>query len=234
MASWGDIAVGEVRPTFDHPTKSAIVGLMAAALGIRREDEDTLRNLAESYGMGIRIDAHGILLRDYHTAQVPPAKEKPKKWGFQTRREELAVPRERLETILSTRDYRCDAVYTVALWAIVGDPPYSLDRIAQSLKNPKFTLYLGRKSCPMGLPLQVRIMNADRLSDIFTDPIFLDKDLLKGIVWAQDYRIFWEGDGETGFKPDHTITRRDQPTSRKRWQFSDRQEYQTTVPSRRG
>ena len=40
MASWGDIAVGELRPTFDHPSRSAIVGLLAAALGIRRDEEE--------------------------------------------------------------------------------------------------------------------------------------------------------------------------------------------------
>ena len=46
MASWGDIAVGEFRPTFDHPSKSAVMGLIAAAMGIRRDEEERQRELA--------------------------------------------------------------------------------------------------------------------------------------------------------------------------------------------
>ena len=49
MASWGDIAVGEFRPTFDHPSKSAVIGLIAAAMGIRRDEEERQRELAAGY-----------------------------------------------------------------------------------------------------------------------------------------------------------------------------------------
>jgi len=73
MVSWGDIAVGAIRPTSDHPSKSAVMGLIAAAMGIRRDEEERQRELAEGYLIAIRIDAPGILLRDYHTIQVPPA-----------------------------------------------------------------------------------------------------------------------------------------------------------------
>ena len=72
MASWGDIAVGEYRNTADTPTRSAIFGLLAAGLGIHRDDEDGLLNLSRSYKMAVRIDAHGTRLQDFHTTQVPP------------------------------------------------------------------------------------------------------------------------------------------------------------------
>ena len=51
MCSWGDIAVGEVRPSTVHPAKSAILGLIAAALGIKRPDtarDDTERLALEA------------------------------------------------------------------------------------------------------------------------------------------------------------------------------------------
>ncbi|MEN6396285.1 MAG: type I-E CRISPR-associated protein Cas5/CasD, partial [Methanoregula sp.] len=105
MASWGDIAVGEFRPTFDHPTKSAVMGLIAAAMGIRRDEEERQRELAAGYLMAIRIDGPGVLLRDYHTAQVPPAGKGKIKYHFLTRKDELAVPKDELNTILSSRDY---------------------------------------------------------------------------------------------------------------------------------
>ena len=114
MASWGDIAVGEFRPTFDRPSKSAIMGMISAALGIRRDEEKRLRELATGYLMALRIDAPGTLLRDYHTAQVPSSKGR-KKMVFPTRKAELSVPKDDLNTVLSSRDYRCDAHYTVCL-----------------------------------------------------------------------------------------------------------------------
>ena len=39
MASWGEIAVGENRHTANYPSKSALLGLLGAALGIERDDE---------------------------------------------------------------------------------------------------------------------------------------------------------------------------------------------------
>ncbi|MDD5036069.1 MAG: type I-E CRISPR-associated protein Cas5/CasD, partial [Methylococcaceae bacterium] len=71
LASWGDIAVGEQRPTTPHPSKSAILGLVAAALGIRRDENKRHQDLAAGYGYAVRVDAPGVLLRDYHTTQIP-------------------------------------------------------------------------------------------------------------------------------------------------------------------
>jgi len=139
MASWGDIAVGELRPTFDHPSRSAIVGLLAAALGIRRDEEEQLSALSNACRIAIRVDAPGVLLRDYHTSQVPPAGRGRKKRSFATRKEELAIPREDLSTVLSTRDYRCDAVSTVC----VESAPCSLADLANALNNPVFVRISG-------------------------------------------------------------------------------------------
>ena len=40
LASWGEIAVGESRHTAVYPSKSALLGLLAASLGIRRDEEE--------------------------------------------------------------------------------------------------------------------------------------------------------------------------------------------------
>ena len=69
IASWGDIAVGVQRPSFDHPSKSAIMGLLAAALGIKRNEEEKHTALVNSYNFAVMINSSGILLRDYHTVQ---------------------------------------------------------------------------------------------------------------------------------------------------------------------
>src|SRR5689334_9356211 len=74
LASWGDIAVGERRPSAPHVSRSAVLGLIAAALGIRRDDSDAWGELDRSVGFASRTDAPGELLVDYHTAQGPDEK----------------------------------------------------------------------------------------------------------------------------------------------------------------
>ena len=86
MAAWGDIAVGEQRPSTPHPSKSAILGLLAAALGIRRHEDDKHQSLADGYGYAVRVDAAGVLLRDYHTTQVPESTSRLR--HLRTRRDE--------------------------------------------------------------------------------------------------------------------------------------------------
>ena len=45
LASWGEIAVGRVRPSGDKPTRSALLGLLAGMLGIRRDEAAKLMHL---------------------------------------------------------------------------------------------------------------------------------------------------------------------------------------------
>jgi len=128
LAAWGDIAVGEIRPSVIRPTKSAVLGIVASALGLRRDQEDEQRKLAVGYGFAVRVDQPGEPLTDYHTIQVPPSSEVRNR-GMYTRKDELAVDKDKLETILSTREYRMDFISTVVLWAKVG-APYLLEAIS--------------------------------------------------------------------------------------------------------
>ncbi len=232
MTSWGDIAVGEHRPTFDRPSKSSIMGLIAAALGILRDEDKKHRKLAEAYNLAIQVNASGILLRDYHTTQVPPSGSGRNKKIFYTRKDELETPKENLKTILSTRDYRCDALYSVCLWCRTDKVPYPLETLAQTLKEPIFMPYLGRKSCPLSLPMQPKIVSGSSPEDVFIRVNF-DEGLLRGLPRDDEPRLYWEGDDQ-GMQAEHTITRRDEPLSRKRWQFADRTEHYKIMQKSRG
>ena len=216
LAAWGDIAVGEYRPSFVHPGKSAIIGLLAAALGIRRDEEERQKSLAESCSFAVRVDSMGVLLRDYHTTQVPSAK---KGVVHYTRRSELAT--DDLNTILSSRDYRCDAANTVAI-TVAGGSPYTVQQLVAALAKPVFTLYLGRKSCPLAMPLQPQVINAATLREALESVPPVEE--LSSIVLKGDAMVFWEDDTASGLERQQVITRRDEPRSRKRWQFSERQE----------
>ena len=232
MASWGDVAVGTYRPTFDHPSKSAVMGLLAAAIGIRRDDDVELRKLAKSYDFAVRVDASGTMLRDYHTSQVPSSGSGRNKKHFATRKDELAAPQKDMNTILSTRDYYCDAVYSVCLWSKSAEVPYSLENMAQKLKEPEFVLYLGRKSCPLAMPIDAEVVSSLNIQEAFG--MIGSNDILDVLKTDDAMRLYWEGNHDAGVSAMHTITRRDDPLSRKRWQFADRQEHFAIVQPNRG
>jgi CRISPR system Cascade subunit CasD len=230
MAAWGDIAVGEHRPSQGHPSKSAIMGLLAAALGIRRDEDDRHQALTQNYGVAICVQAAGEILRDYHTIQVPGGKR-----TYATRRDELLMDSLNLNTILSQRDYRMDAVYQVAIWGKNEALPFSLEQLIQALQQPVFALYLGRKSCPLSLPLQAKLIHSSTLQQAFEQyPLNPNTEKMDGLItcllpkqrWLS---VYWEeglADADLGeLKATMIYPRRDQVRSRSRWQFANRDEF---------
>ena len=234
LVSWGDIAVGEYRPSVDHPSKSAITGLIAAALGVNREDETANTALNSQYGIAVCTRSFGELLRDYHTIQVPSGKRQ-----YATRRDELLMDQHNVNTILSQRDYRTDAFYQVALWYLQNEPDYSLAHLQESLNAPVFNLYLGRKSCPLSLPLQPLVCSCDHLKQAFDQYPLKNFNRLNNKSWNKDWfsehfqkgslaTYYWEQDSldytELGMEQSMSYPRRDQVVSRKHWQYSNRTE----------
>ena len=220
LASWGETAVGEVRPTAAWPGRSAIIGLLSAAMGIRRDEEKRLRELADACGVAVCVENSGELLRDYHTIQVPPERRGVR---YLTRRDELNS--ETLNTLLSQRDYRSDAYYLVAVWVKESGDKGMLIQLQEALQWPRFTLYLGRKSCPPTLPLSPQIIQANDLRDAFDRVDFSDTQLLAKLQQTAERIFVWEEGVNAGMTPMHVTPRRDEPTSRKRWQFGERDEY---------
>ena len=221
MGSYGEIAVGERRMSWARPGRSAILGLVAAALGIERTDEDAHQNLEVGLYYAVRTDASGQPLIDYHTAQTPKAR---KGRTFATRREELQS--DDLHTVLSSREWRSDACFTISLWER-RDDAVDLDEIAGALRRPRFVLYLGRKSAPLGLPLNPVIIEADTFMDAFAARQRSDdeKEILNGICSsATSTMIAFDGDAPGAPADSRVERRRDAVVSRKRWQFADRLE----------
>lgn len=233
LSSWGDAAVGEYRGSYEHPGESALIGLLAAALGIRREDETAHASIRDGYGFAIGVLSGGTLLRDYHTAQVP-GRAALKGRPHATRRDELMVPKDDLNTILSTRDYRQDAASLIAVQrrAIV---PHALESLADAIRRPRFVLYLGRKSCPPAAPLHPLVIHAESARAAFatyrsrliaTQAECKDtrgRPLLEPL--GNVTRLLW-GDGvEAGVSEDLSTLRKDRLIRRKGWQFGDRTEH---------
>lgn len=64
MLSWGDHSQFTIRDTRLEPTKSAVIGLLCAALG--RPRSQPVNDLA-GLAMGVRVDKEGVVQCDYHT-----------------------------------------------------------------------------------------------------------------------------------------------------------------------
>ena len=230
LMAFGDVAPGERRVGVDRPTRSGLTGLIAAALGLTRNDERQSA-LAAQLAFAVRVDAAGRANVDYHTTQTAPARRNRR---FATRREELAV--DGVVTILSQRTYVEDAAFTVAV-LVEENGPFLIHEIAAALAHPRLPIHAGRRSCPLGLPPSALVIGAPSLVDAFAA---YDAEQASSVDRAALRRCFG-GDAAAaplcavdprfeargllaGFSAHHRETRRDDPLSRTRWQFSQREQ----------
>ena len=139
IQSWGNQeSKFVIRRTAEAPTKSGVIGMLCAALGVSRPQaaEEWLPKLG-ALRMGVRIDVSGVRWWDYHTVganmemRIAAGEGKTKPGAMLTRRE-----------------YLCDASFLVALQ---GEPSL-IGELEAAMKDPKWTLYLGRKCCPPSRP----------------------------------------------------------------------------------
>ena len=138
LQAWGTASKFERRRTQREPSKSGVIGMLAAALGLRR-DADLSELTALRFG--VRVDREGKVIRDFHTAQAVKTEKKAKK-------EKTEEP-EKIGYVTS-RYYLSDAVFLVGL---ESEDHALLEKIETALRAPYFTLFLGRRSCPPTLPL---------------------------------------------------------------------------------
>lgn len=217
FASWGDIAVGEVRPSANHPSKSQIMGLLCSALGIERNDKVNLNKVFSGYDFAEKVVHQGMFLKDYHTIQVP----KTGKLSFYTRKDELTFSKKDLNTILSSREYYCDAEVIISL-RIKKAETYSLQELKNALQYPKYVLYLGRKSCPLALPVLPQLIEAKGFKESFDKALFPD-DIKYARKQKEIIRYYWEGDA-FDMIPTQINERYDAPLDKEKWQFTPRTE----------
>ena len=126
MQSWGTTSRFDHRDTAKEPSKSGVLGLVAAALGIDREDWQSLEPLTHAR-MGVRHDRSGVPKRDYQTA-----------------RDITSADRTKIHpTAVTVRDYLADAAFLVGLEL---EDESLLRRADAALRNPAWPIWLGRKS----------------------------------------------------------------------------------------
>lgn len=142
LQAWGDSSRFTRRETRDEPTKSGVLGLLAAAMGRRRTDaiEDLL-----GLRFGVRVDQTGRLVRDFQTAQ---------QWSSGRR-----MP-------LSYRYYLADAVFVAG---VEGDAGLLAD-VDAAVRTPAFPLYLGRRACPPARQISMGVVRGDVVGALRAHP----------------------------------------------------------------
>ena len=181
------------------------------APGTRRDDAQGQAALAKlSFAVGA-YDT-GTPLRDYHTVQtVPRTHKRPA-----TRADGLRAAERKgdLNTLITQRDYRCGVLYAVAAWG-QGVP---LAALQAALKRPCFTLYLGRKSCPLSALTHPDLVPAENPVQALREarlPQWHDGAAAPAFIASE-----WPGD-IAGY--DHnTEWRHDEPLDREGWHFAAR------------
>lgn len=167
LQSWGYRSQFNYRETGNEPTKSGIIGLLAAAEGRRRDDP--IKDLV-GLVVGVRVDQPGTMLRDYHTVSdyrglgLPmsalDAKGTQKRTTYQTR------PTERF--------YLQDAVFIAA----VQGAPEVLEGMAEAVTRPGFPLALGRRACVPTQP--ILFTSVDRDGPLWPGTV---RDVLGSVPW---------------------------------------------------
>lgn len=149
LQSWGSGSRFVRRGTEMAPTKSGIIGLVAAAKGIRRTEP-----LEELLGLrfAVRVDQPGQLVRDFQTAQRPErTRTGTTAWK--------SLP-------LSYRYYLADAVFV----AVLEGERALVEGIDAAVRRPEFPLYLGRRSCPPAGPIALGTVDSDLDGALVTIP----------------------------------------------------------------
>lgn len=149
MQAWGTHTFEDFRPSSLFPTRSGLLGLLGACLGIDRRDHAGLEQLAASVEFTVRVDRSAprpepdkpapkaaVKLPDFHTVLA-------------ARKVDGSANK---NSVVTRREYLFDAAFTVAVGEKSG-ASVSLEAIAHALRRPCFTPVLGRRACPIARPL---------------------------------------------------------------------------------
>ncbi|MFN3598092.1 MAG: type I-E CRISPR-associated protein Cas5/CasD [Rubricoccaceae bacterium] len=130
MQAWGDTGFGQLREAGEFPSRAAVLGLVAAALGLPRAD-DRLVLLHEALRVDVATARPGDVRRDFHTVETRVG-------GNRT---------------LTARDYHHDAHFVALVRPAAPEHASLLADAEAALRRPAFGTFLGRRSCPPALPL---------------------------------------------------------------------------------
>ncbi|KAA0593120.1 CRISPR system Cascade subunit CasD [Azospirillum lipoferum] len=202
LAACGTQKAGTVnRPTARHFGRGAILGVIDAALGIGRDDEDNRRRIAAGLLTAVAAEGPRRVRNEFRTVQTveasnlppfasrgdafntdafnPVMKEENGKRHVRWTAKEGINPKKpgwkRFHTMVTYREHIEDGIWRIFLTVRPGWE-VDLDTIAKALRRPAFELYLGRRDMPLGLPPDPKVVDGGLLEAIDAYPTVPDFD----------------------------------------------------------
>jgi CRISPR system Cascade subunit CasD len=145
MSAYGVQTFDVTRKINTFPTRSAVLGILSAALGFTREEHEKILGLSVSVITAVQVHCAGQKMMDYHTVQ-----------NFRSPAGKIQK-----STKQTYREYTCDSEYSFA----VNASEELISQLTTAVKSPKFTVYQGRKSCPLTRPLYECVTDNDNPVD---------------------------------------------------------------------
>lgn len=142
LQSYGNEATFNHRTTWDYPSKSAIIGMLAAAMGYRRDDPRITE--LNDLKFAVRVDQPGQTMTEFQTIQWDPKKSSK----------------------ITYRGHIQDAVFMVA---IGSEDDQFINILKSALLHPKFQLFLGRRANPPAGPLQLHLIDDQNPVQVLTN-----------------------------------------------------------------
>jgi CRISPR system Cascade subunit CasD len=136
LQSWGYASRFDRRTTLAHPTRSGVIGLLAAALGLDRADAEGLARL-DTLGLSVYAFRMGGRLTDYHTVGG----------GYDPKRESMSICRKASGGIGNTVQTYREYLEGSRFGAVVSGETLLIQELAGAVQNPVWGVWLGRKSC---------------------------------------------------------------------------------------
>jgi CRISPR system Cascade subunit CasD len=137
MQSWGVVSRFSVRDSGREPSKSGVIGIICAALGISREEANMDNPIFAAIGelrMGVRVLREGVIKSDFQTAQ-----QIVRAYGSGIK-----------DTEPSTRWYLADYDFLVVL---MSEEQQILEIVQKALICPVWQVFLGRKAFVPAIPI---------------------------------------------------------------------------------
>ena len=142
LQSWGYQSKFDRRTSLAYPTRSGVIGLICAAMGIDRRDHEGLRRM-DDLQMTVLKFGGGPWLKDFHTVGGGYSKKAEKQHIVHTADGKVG------NTVVTQREYLQNVRFGVLLHGDEG----LLEPIAKCLVSPKWGIWLGRKSCVPSSPV---------------------------------------------------------------------------------
>ena len=167
LGAWGTASPSSGNAAYKAtdlvPGKSAVIGLLGAALGWPR---DRLGELASGLTLAVRIDVSPVPqpAPDYHTVRKGQPPKGRERWSRFDELRSVLTGRDDDGAMLSRREFLAEGLWTVALHPADGiavEAAVTVETLAEALRRPVFPLCAGRKAFTLGLPPDPAVIEAD-------------------------------------------------------------------------